>query len=180
MRRRPIAVYRVIDEAELLGDPQGAPDGGRPAQAASHALADDSDTALASPGGFPGRHVITLGLLAFGLLALIAATLINSAPARHRGSQMRVEPPRQAYAQARPSQPVRLAVRVQTRITDSVRPSLGTSARERGPRPAGPSRHARAKRPPRVRQRRVAPAAPPAAAPVTAHSSPANEFGFER
>ena len=180
MRRRPLAVYRVIDEVELLGEPQVAPESGPAVQAGSLDLADDPHAGLGSSSAFLGRHAITLAVLAFGLLALIAATLITTAPARHLGSPMRAEATRRRQAQAGPSHPVQLAVRVQTRITDSMRRPLGPRARHRGPYGAVRPRHARAKRPPRVRQLPAVLAAPPAAAPVTAGSSPASEFGFER
>lgn len=180
MRRRPLAVYRVIDEAELLGEREAAPESDRRPRADSSALADDPDAPLAARGRLPARHAITLGVLAFGLLALLAATLISTAPTRHIGLALRVEAVRRAHARARPSELARLAVRVQKRITDGVRRPLWPRARKRGPRRSSPPPHVRAKRPPRVRQRRAAPVAPPAAAPVTARSSPASEFGFER
>jgi len=179
MRRRPVAVYRVIDEAELLGEPEAVSDHGRVARTDSLGQVDGLDDHLGLRAGVRGRSFATQGIAAAGLLALIAATLISAVVAHH------VTPPRRPRAgwltqvRAKTSKLVRLAVRAQVRIAWSVRRPSWPRARKHPPRDAAESRRARANRPPRKRPLQTSPA-PPAAAPVTPSPSPASEFGFER
>lgn len=179
MRRRPVAVYRVIDEAELLGEPEAVFDHGPATRTGSLGLTDGLDDHLRPRGGVRGRAFVTSGIAAAGLLALIAATLIST------GSAHRVTLPRRPRAGwltpvgAKTSKLVRLAARAQARIARSVRRPSWSRTRKRPLRRAAESRSVRAQRPPRRRALQAFPA-PPGAAPVNPDPSPASEFGFER
>jgi hypothetical protein len=179
-RRRPVAVYRVIDEAELLGESSEPPAAGAATRAAPLALADNPDADLRPRAGLPGRHRITVAIVAFGLLVLLAATLVNTTPGRHLARATHLPMARLALARTRSSKLVRLAVRAQTRITHGAQRLTRPRSRRREPRSGSLARDDRAKRPPRARPVPAPPAAPPAAAPVKARPSPASEFGFER
>ncbi|MGD0198253.1 MAG: hypothetical protein ABSC56_10165 [Solirubrobacteraceae bacterium] len=162
MRRRPVAVYRVIDEAELLGEPPGeAPD--RP----TLQLADDPDADLVVS---VRSRLVATALLIGGVVVLLVAVLVSVGTSTVPAHQL------QAGA---PTKLARLAVAAQKRLTDQVEHPLEGLERGRGPRRGVEHRPVRKPRPPRIPVE-LAPTAPPAPAPTTQSASPANEFGFER
>jgi hypothetical protein len=175
MRRRPVAVYRVIDEAELLGEVAAEPGAGPPPGPRMLGLDNDrSDPAACAP--LLGRPGVRLACTGIGALALVAATLFALAPARHAAL-----PPRSLAASVlRTPKLVRLAVRAQTPTGSARRPTSlqGSWPQARAGRPTqGASRRdARAKRPPRGGRVPVR-SAPPAAAPAPGAASAGGAAG---
>jgi hypothetical protein len=178
MRRRPTAVYRVIDEEELLG---------------GHATADSSIPMQAwrAPAGPPASHSRWRGLtgwgstaLAVGALAAVAAALLSLG--EDVGASNSVAARRQAVARTPlqlettvkgPSRCVRPSDRRRTPTRPRFAASTSSTARLGGAK-AGRMR-------PRATARRRHPAELPAATvplaePSPAQAGPAQEFGFER
>jgi len=187
MRRRPVAVYRVIDEDELLGgDGIDAPDdaAGEPARRPAPRAA--SVRRLVSGTGWPALPSWAVTAIAVAALAVVASLLLHRSPGAP------------AHA-ALPVAPAEVATRRAHRATAGGPPPLGTGSH------APPLTRMRAK--PRTRRRRVVlrahrarralaaradrspvavpipggPGAGAVAAPaVPAIQLPGQEFGFER
>jgi hypothetical protein len=174
MRRRPVAVYRVIDEEELLGRDGVELVGGEcELLPASGFAAGDMRDRL--PGrdyvrSWSGWRSTTLGVVA---LACVAALLLSvSSRVAAPVTAPAVSPP------GRPAAPTHVAVAV---VAPARRPQRRPRTPEKVLRPARPAPH----RPTRQAQPAIARASPLTVAParrvaMRARRSPDLEFGFER
>jgi hypothetical protein len=197
MLRRPVAVYRVIDEAELLGeDWSEAPEIAAAPPGEPTLLADDPDfigqgdswaKATASPAR--DRRHAAHALLCVGVVALAAAgaLTISSAAAPHHAPMLprastiaSVRPRRRSHATA-PRVPAVLPSRSTTRPR---RHAVLRPAPRAHHAALAVHRHAAASSPQRPSRSRVAQvaqvASPRAHLSSAVPASPQQEFGFER
>jgi hypothetical protein len=194
MRRRPSAVYRVIDEEELLGG-HTSPDTSIPIGAwgppAGPLAAPPAGLSAGPPAGSPASRRRLRGLtgwgstaLAVGALAAVAAALLSlgddigaSNPAAAPAPAVARTPPRLRTTASRPSRRMPPPDRRRTPTRPRFTASKSTTAW------LGRAEPRRLRR--RVNALRYHPADGPSttvapAEPSPAQAGPAQEFGFER
>jgi len=162
IRRRPVAVYRVIDEEELLGEPAIAAPVAHPApqRRATRRL--------------PRRSLALAGAVAIAALAAVLVAGAPAAPPRERDARpASITTPTRATAQPTLVQLATPLGPDHRRRTFARRQRTRSAPDERAPRAVPPS-------PPRAVPPSPAHAVPPSPPALSAAPDPAAEFGFER
>jgi hypothetical protein len=170
MLRRPVAVYRIIDEEELLGasadydEPYEHRDTGGTGSTVQPGSVADQPSLLASVSGNRRRLAVSV-LCIGGVLVAAAALTVGSTPSAERGP---VISPRRALAQPRRRVP-------QARFVPLPRAHRPVR-RRRSLRPVARTTHERRVRTPST----VMTSGDPHPRMANPPASPSQEFGFER